>query len=111
LKGSSSSTRLKVLFPKPPALYWLPEVGERVQLKNPNFPANYGKLAVVTKRCGFGKVRVRFEEDGRSFTAEIRTLQKEQHFESDQTDGRGDQAGGTSRVGETAREANPEGLD
>ena len=52
----------------PPACgYWLPEVGDRVQLRNPRFPAAYGQYAVVESRCGLGRVRVRLD-NGRSLT-------------------------------------------
>ena len=44
----------------------MPEVGDRVQLRNPRFPESYGQYAVVESRGGLGRVRVTLD-DGRSF--------------------------------------------
>lgn len=75
MKGSiGASTRGEPLYPKFRSSYWLPRVGERVQCKDPIFPVTYGKLAVVTKRLGLGRVRVRLEEDGRLFGVAVRAL-------------------------------------
>jgi hypothetical protein len=70
LKGSiGSATRFEALYPKAQS-YWLPEVGERVQMKDSRFPAKYGALGVCTRRYGLGRVRVLLD-DGRSFSSEI----------------------------------------